>query len=67
MQSEFCIHMDGFLRFGNGLYVPKVSELKNEILRESHDLAYTMHPGNTKMYWDLRENLWCSSMKKEIT
>ena len=54
-QSEFCIHEDGSLMFGNRLCVPNDSDLKVEILKEAHNTSYTIHPGGTKMYWDLRE------------
>ena len=54
-QSEFCIHEDGSLMFGNRLCVPNDSDLKVEILKEAHNTSYTIHPGGTKMYWDLGE------------
>ena len=66
VQSEFTIYEDGTLRFGNRLCVPKLPELKNEIMEEAHSSVYTMHPGSTKMYRDLRENFWWSGMKKDI-
>ena len=54
-QSEFCIHEDGSLRFGNQLCVPNDLDLKVDILKEAHNTSYTIHPGDTKMYRDLRE------------
>jgi hypothetical protein len=41
-------------------------DLKKEILDESHLSKFTIHPGSTKMYRDLRENFWCPNMKGEI-
>ena len=35
-------------------------------LQEAHDSPYSIHPGNTKMYLDLRERFWWPSMKREI-
>jgi hypothetical protein len=52
--SEFCIHEDGSLRFGNRLCVPNDPNLKEEILSEAHNTGYTVHPGGTKMYRDLK-------------
>jgi hypothetical protein len=63
---EFNISNDGALRFGNRLCVPKDSTIKREILEEAHHSPYTVHPGSTKMYRDLREVYWWNNMKKEI-
>ena len=65
-QSEFCIHEDGSLRFGNQLCVPNDLDLKVEILKEAHNTSYTIHPGGTKMYRDLKETFWWNNMKREI-
>ncbi|XP_073111543.1 uncharacterized protein [Elaeis guineensis] len=56
IQTEFWTHEDGSLRFDNRLCVLKVSGLRDEILEEAHCSAYTMHPGSTKMYQDLKRN-----------
>jgi hypothetical protein len=46
--------------------VPRDQDLKKEILDEAHLSKFTIHPGSTKMYRDLRENFWWSNMKGEI-
>ena len=61
---EFNISNDGALRFGNRLCVPKDSTIKREILEEAHHSPYTIHPGSTKMYRDLREVYWWNNMKE---
>ncbi|XP_028052811.1 uncharacterized protein LOC114257246 [Camellia sinensis] len=66
LQMEFCMHKDGTLRFGERLCVPNDLELKREILRKAHSLGYTVHPGSTKMYKDLKMNFWWNNMKREI-
>uniref|UniRef100_A0A2N9GSB9 Integrase catalytic domain-containing protein n=2 Tax=Fagus sylvatica TaxID=28930 RepID=A0A2N9GSB9_FAGSY len=65
-QFEFCIHEDGSLRFGNRLCVPNDPDLKEEILSEAHNTGYTVHPGGTKMYRDLKGTFWWNNMKREI-
>jgi hypothetical protein len=35
--------------------VPEVKAIRDMILREAHDSAYSIHPGSTKMYLDLKE------------
>jgi hypothetical protein len=34
--------------------VPNVKELNDKILREAHELAYSIHLGGNKMYHDLK-------------
>jgi hypothetical protein len=48
------------------LCIPRSEELKNEILSEAHDTPYTAHPGNTKMYQDLKSRFWWEGMKKDV-
>ena len=43
-----------------------MSELKNEILHDAHNSRYLIHPGSTKMYQDLKQNIWWPNMKREI-
>jgi transposase InsO family protein len=40
--------------------VPNVKELKDKILREAHESAYSIHPGGNKMYHDLKAELYMS-------
>ena len=51
---EFSIFEDGVLRFGSRLCVANDPLIKKEILEEAHYSPYTIHPGSTKMYHDLR-------------
>jgi hypothetical protein len=46
--------------------VARNQDLKKEILDEAHLSKFTIHPGSTKMYRDLKENFWWSKMKGEI-
>ena len=46
--------------------VPDVEDLRKLIMKEAYCSAYTMHPGNTKMYQTIKENYWWSGMKKDI-
>jgi hypothetical protein len=34
--------------------VPNVKELKDKILHEAHESAYSIHPGGNKMHHDLK-------------
>jgi hypothetical protein len=46
--------------------VPNDPEIKKLILQEAHDSPYSIHPGNTKMYMDVKERFWWVSIKREI-
>jgi hypothetical protein len=65
-QLEFSTKGDGTLMFGTRLCVPNDENLKHEILEETHNSAYVMHLGGTKMYRTLREHYWWPNMKREI-
>src|SRR5512139_3644781 len=56
----------GTLWNGNRVCVPDSRELKQLILQEAHESPYSIHPGSTKMYLDLKEKYWWVSMKREI-
>jgi len=36
------------------------------ILREAHDSAYSIHPGSTKMYLDLKKKYWWCGLKRDV-
>ena len=46
--------------------VPKDSEFKERIMAEAHAAPYSVHPGSTKMYRDLKKNYWWDGMKRDI-
>jgi hypothetical protein len=62
-----CFRQDaeGTLWFKQRLVVPKKEALKKKILDETHTSRYSIHPGSTKMYHDLRQQLWWTRMKRE--
>jgi hypothetical protein len=68
MDPTTCFHMDnkGILWFKNRLVVPKVPELRQQILDESHTSRYSIHPRSSKMYQDLKSRFWWTKMKIEI-
>ena len=35
-------------------------------MQEAHSTPYTVHPGSTKMYHDIKGNFWWPNMKREI-
>jgi hypothetical protein len=61
-----CFHEDaeGTLWLKDRLAVPKKEALKKKILDKSHTSRYSIHPGSTKMYHDLRQQFWWTQMKR---
>ncbi|WVZ80573.1 hypothetical protein U9M48_028039 [Paspalum notatum var. saurae] len=64
--AEFRIDQDGLIRFQNRLCVPNDVTLRRKILQEAHSSPYTIHPGSTKMYKDIKSTYWWNNMKREI-
>ena len=46
--------------------VPRLVDLREEILRVFHCSRFVVHPGGTKMYQDLRHQYYWSGMKRHI-
>ncbi|GAU10392.1 hypothetical protein TSUD_417700, partial [Trifolium subterraneum] len=65
-KPEFTVADDGVIQFGNRICVPNDAELKRLILEEAHKSGFSIHPGSTKMYHDLKKNYWWPNMKTEI-
>ncbi|XP_020081266.1 uncharacterized protein LOC109704893, partial [Ananas comosus] len=64
--GDFSIHADGALRYRNRWCVPEKEEVRKLVLREAHQSRYSVHPGGTKMYEDLRVLYWWPGMKADI-
>jgi hypothetical protein len=61
----FHEHAEGTLWFKDRIVVPKKESFKKKILNEAHTSRYSIHPGSTKMYHDLRQQFWWIGMKCE--
>jgi hypothetical protein len=65
--SDFSEDSQGTLWLGKWICVPDLRTIKESILREAHDSAYSIHPGSTKMYKDLKTRYWWNGMKRDVT
>jgi hypothetical protein len=63
----FSVDEQGMLWYKKRLCVPDVKEIRELILHVAHDSAYSIHPGSTKMYHDLKNRYWWYGMKRGIT
>ena len=66
MNVSFGLGDDGILRYHDRLCVPDMDDLRTRILTDAHGSRYSIHPGSTKMYHDLKQNYWWDGMKKEL-
>ncbi|XP_070018756.1 uncharacterized protein [Nicotiana sylvestris] len=65
-KTPFEITEDGVLIYQGRLCVPNVTGLHRQVMGETHYSCYSIHPGATKMYHDIRETYWWDRMKKNI-
>ena len=62
----WTVYSDGSLRYRGLVMVPQLTDLREEILREFHCSRFSVHPGGTKMYQDLRRQYYWSGMKRHV-
>jgi hypothetical protein len=60
-----CFHVDdeGMLWFNNRVVIPRNQGLQKKIFHEAHTSKYSINPGSTKMYHDLKAQFWWTRMK----
>ncbi|KAJ9552733.1 hypothetical protein OSB04_016778 [Centaurea solstitialis] len=56
----------GLLTMYDRVWVPLAGGARQTLLEEAHKSKFSIHPGATKMYRDLRANYWWSGMKREV-
>ena len=54
--KEAKIDEEGVLRIKGRVCVPRVDDVIHIILTEAHSSGYSIHPGATKMYRDLKQH-----------
>ncbi|XP_069145560.1 uncharacterized protein [Solanum lycopersicum] len=65
--KEAIINEEGILRIKGRVCVPRVDDITHTIVAEAYSLRYSIHPGATRMYHDLRQHIyWWSRMKHDI-
>jgi hypothetical protein len=63
---DFIEDEHGTVWFRKRICVADVDHLREKILQEAHDSAYSIHPGSTKMYQDLKERNCWYGMKRDV-
>nr|ABC94893.1 polyprotein [Oryza australiensis] len=64
--QEFSVDDKGILWYKKRICVPERGGLRELILKEAHESAYSLHPGSTKMYQDLKGEYWWPNMKRDV-
>ncbi|KAJ9567489.1 hypothetical protein OSB04_003455 [Centaurea solstitialis] len=52
-------------RYGR-VWVPRAGTARQTLLEEAHKSRFSIHPGATKMYRDLRTGYWWPGMKRDV-
>jgi hypothetical protein len=65
--KDFREDAEGVVWFKDRLCVPDIKSIRELILKEAHETAYSIHPCSEKMYQDLKKRFWWYGMKREIT
>ena len=65
-ETDFEVKDDGSLYYKDRVCVPNDCELKKAILEEAHSVSFSIYPGRTKMYQDLKMSFWWSGMKRDV-
>ena len=54
------------MRFKGRIYMPKTTDLREQVLRDAHVTPYYIHLVITKMYQDLKKGYCWPGMKKDV-
>nr|GFA26190.1 retrotransposon protein, putative, Ty3-gypsy subclass [Tanacetum cinerariifolium] len=65
-QVEFHLDDDNVLWQNTRLVVPNDVSLGEALLTEAHSSPFSVHPGSTKMYHDLKQYFWWSGIKRDV-
>ncbi|GJY07519.1 DNA/RNA polymerases superfamily protein [Tanacetum coccineum] len=49
-----------------GYVFPNDQTLREKVMTEAHSSPFTIHPGSTKMYRDLKQYFWWNGMKQDV-
>ncbi|GJZ84916.1 putative reverse transcriptase domain-containing protein [Tanacetum coccineum] len=66
IKSIFEFRPDRTRCFGNHVWFPRFSGLRDLVMHESHTSKYSIHSGSDKMYQDLKLLYWWLNMKADI-
>ncbi|WVZ76145.1 hypothetical protein U9M48_024143 [Paspalum notatum var. saurae] len=62
----FRVDADSTVWYGDTICAPNIRSIRELILKEAHETAYSIHPGSEKIYQDLKQKFWWYGMKCEV-
>ncbi|XP_073294633.1 uncharacterized protein [Primulina huaijiensis] len=63
--QDLQIDDKGILWMKGRMCVPDTDNLRREVMTEAHKSKFSIHPGSTKMYRDLKKNFWWNGMRRD--
>ena len=66
MNESVALRGDDILRYQDRMCLPDVDDLRTKIVAVAYGSRYSIHPGSTKMYHDLKQIYWRDGMKKDV-
>ena len=63
---DFRVDNEEILWYKSWICVPREGDFRQIIMDEAHNSAYSIDPGSTKMYMDLKQKYWWKGMKADI-
>ncbi|XP_072087281.1 uncharacterized protein [Arachis hypogaea] len=64
--GEFTKEDEGLWRYKGRICKPDVGSLRQDLLSDAHNSGFFIHPGSTKMYYDLKKIFWWPGMKNDV-
>nr|XP_025678872.1 uncharacterized protein LOC112778800 [Arachis hypogaea] len=64
--GEFTKDDEWLWRYKGGICIPNVGNLSQDLLSKAHNSGFSIHPGSTKMYYDLKKMFWWPGMKGDV-
>ncbi|CAH1427775.1 unnamed protein product [Lactuca virosa] len=62
----FGTNRQGLKVIQDRIWVPKTGGIRDLLMEEAHKTMYSIHPGSTKMYRDLKPYYWWPTMKLNV-
>jgi hypothetical protein len=64
--ADYRLDEQGTLWLKDRICVPQNKEIRDSILKDAHNSRYSIHPGCTTMYKDLKVWFWWEKMREDI-
>jgi hypothetical protein len=64
--ADYCLDEQDTLWLKDRICVLQSKEIRDSIVKEAHDSRYSIHPGCTKLYKDLKVRFWWEKMREDI-